>query len=316
MTPNVSHSTMMMMTYAGWGFIVVTIAMVVIPFLRGKSDMVSAWSCMLVSCCFSLGAGFLEAVDRPDRIFTDFISFDFPSAYYKDAVIRNMFFFLCLVGFYYYFKPLKRFASRRMMYTPEWSSALMVYVVALGMLICSLAMAVQVPFFSELLRNLSHKAAVFAAAFTFYAWYRNRSSVLLLSIFLVTFAGAGMFAMVVSTGRRLLLTVCAVPLVAMYWMKWRDAKRLKVFALCVLVGGSVVTAGLGYQVVRRFSQKKGGGERTVANLVAEIGKISGTELLAQLDSWKTLVGQGSFDYGLITRRLVDEGTIAVRPLNS
>ena len=112
------------------------------------------------------------------------------------------------------------------------------------------------------------------------------------------------------------MTVFMVPMVTMYWVSLRYVSRKKVLLWCCVLGCSVITVGLGYQTIRHFSSKRGAGERTLANFIKEMEKIKVDDLTGQLRRWKEEAGQGSFDYGLVARRLVDTGVVEPRPLNS
>ena len=193
-----SSSIESMLNFVGWGFIIITVALIIIPYLRGKSDLVSAWNFLLTGCAMTLGAGCLEAADRPKRVFEEYVSFEFPTSYYNDAVLRMIVFFLALLFFYYGLGLFRGFSQKRFIKTPEWSSTLLIWVLSLGVIISMLSWWVTIPFFGELLRNLSHKSVVFATGFAFFAWYRNRKSIVMLLVFLGALVFALGFAMLVA----------------------------------------------------------------------------------------------------------------------
>ena len=52
---DISMSTYNLLTWAGWSIIVVTLGLIVVPYWRGKSDLLTAWNFALVGLAIFLG---------------------------------------------------------------------------------------------------------------------------------------------------------------------------------------------------------------------------------------------------------------------
>ncbi|MBX3426438.1 MAG: hypothetical protein KF688_12220 [Pirellulales bacterium] len=315
----VANSTESLLVFAGWAFVVVPIMLIVVPYWRGKADLVTAWSFALLGCSIFMGIAALEAVDPPARVFENYISFEFPDSYYKATLLRNVFFFGCLLLFYYAMPIGKKFASRRFTRSAPWSSMLFgVLLVLCTATVVTAFVAIEgnIPVLREVFFNLGHKAATFGVAFAFYSWYRNRTSPVALIVFAVVLAAAAVYAMRTSSGRRLLLCIAAAPIVVMYWTNWRYRSSARVMLVGALATSVVVIVALWYQCFRFFDRGQLGQERTLANTVAAMKQVTLADVAAQLDSWKPKLAQGVFLYAMVTKRLVEDQGLDVRPLNT
>jgi hypothetical protein len=315
---NIAASTYDLLMYAGWGVILFCALMIVIPYLRGRSDLVTAWNFVLVGCACFIGVACLEAINPPDLIFARYVSFEFPDSEYKAALGRNLVFMSCLLLFYYVMPVGKKFGSRRFRNSPPWSPALFGAVLVVCGIMVSIAvmlMIVDIGFIREVFSNLGHKGAVFAVAISFYAWYRNRANLGVLLLFLLVFAGAVLYVMTVSHGRRLLLCVVFAPIAVMYWTKWRYASRPRVIAIGTLAISAVVFVGLWYQTFRFYNRGQHT-ERSFSATIQAASQVNWEGMQEQLYFWKQYVAQHSFQYGMMTRRLVEMGELQVHPLNT
>ena len=315
----VSQSTINLMNYAGWVIILLLLFMVVVPYWRGKADLMTAWNFVLVGCALFIGVASLEAVDPPELLFEREVSFDFPQNYYTATLIRSIFFLACLFGIYYVLPMGKRFASRRFVNSPPWSplvyGSILILCGGIGLISVVLA-GTGAGFFQEAFLNLGQKAATFAIVFAFYAWYRDRLSLIALAILLAVLVLCAVYVMRISHGRRLLLCVAFAPIAVAYWTKWRYKSRTRV----LLIGGAgaafVLLIGLWYQTFRFYDRGKHAQERTFANTVQAAKQVDVDSMLEQVRDWKWRLSQGAFPYAMIVKRLVDSGQLDERPLNS
>ena len=316
---SMSRSTEGMLEFAGWSVIILCMSLIIFSYLRRRSDLITAWNCVLFGCTINIGVGCLEAVDRTESFYQRYISFNFPDADYRDALTRNLVFLATMLVMYYGIKLFRKFGHNRFQVCPEWSGTMFVWVIS----ICSVFMLcvsfISIPFFKEVVFNLAQKAAVFAGVFSFYAWYRNRSSVPMLFLSIAILGVAALFCIKVSPGRRLLLTVfAAAPFVA-YWLKWRYSNPVRVLLLSSLAGATIALGGLSYAIIRHFDthgNRFQRSERTISNIIPRLGEINMAGIQAQLDGWKHLLAQANYEYALLTKRIVDSGTAEVHTLNS
>ncbi|MCH2113940.1 MAG: hypothetical protein MK171_03370 [Pirellulales bacterium] len=314
-----SPSTESLLTCLGWGTIVSCFALVIVPYLRGKKDLVTAWNCILCGVATNFGVGFLEAVDRTALVYDNYMSFDFPDADYRESIFRSLVFLVTMFSMYYGLKLFQAFSKNRFVVSPKWSPLLLASVLVVCTVVVLSSAFVNIPFFKEVIFNLSQKGAVFGGTFAFFAWYRNRTSLISLMLFIVIFALAALFCMKISPGRRLLLTLIAGPPFVSYWLKWRYLRPKKVLVLCCFGVSFIVLGGMAYQLVRHFDSRAGAfkqQERTYANIWKNLSVVSWEGIKEQFGGWKHTLAQSNFEYGLLTKRVVDEGVADVHTLNT
>lgn len=317
----ISTSTANLLAFTGWGVIAVMLLLVIVPYWRGKTDLLTAWNFALVGCACFVGVATLEALVPKKLVFEEHMSFEFPDEFYRATVARGLFFLACLLSLYYLIPVGKRFAARRFVNSPPWSNMLCVFLLGICAITAAVALALafsNVAFFREVFLNLGHKAATFAVCLAFYAWYRNRSSPIALLLFMAVMAFAMLYVMRVSHGRRLLLCVAMAPVMVMYWTSWRYRRPSRVLMLAGAAIALVVGIGLWYQTFRFFDRGRGGHttERTFASTWAAVKKVDFDAMTEQLEDWRWRLGQGTFRYAMVVKQLVDSGRLEPRILNT
>lgn len=314
-----SRSTETLLIMAGWSVVLICIGLIIVPYLMRRTDLVTAWNCVLCSCAINIGIACLEAVDRTKSFYERYLSFDFPDADYRDVLFRDIFFFVILLTMFYVVKLFKKFGAKRFLVNPVWSGTLLVNTYIVCAIFVASVSFVTIPFFQEVALNLSQKGAVFASVFAFYAWYQKRGSLSMLLIALFVMAIAALFCIKISPGRRLLLTVLAAPSFVAYWVKWRYSNPYKVLVLSAVGASVIIVGGLSYSLIRRFDthgKRLERTERTYANIVQRLSKIDMEGITSQISTWKQTLAQRSFEYSLLAKRVMDSGNVEVHTLNT
>jgi hypothetical protein len=186
-----------------------------------------------------------------------------------------------------------------------------------------LAVASQIPalrritFIGAVTINVSHKAFVFCVLFSFVLWYRNRSNILWLGMFVGIFLAACVLAILMSGGRRLLLSVLAIPVFVVYCYHarhWRPTKSMVVIAVGVFV---LFNLNLMYSSIRHFDRKGERQERSAKNVIANIEKLKGTHWFDAFASNALFhFSQQAVHYSLITDRFISMGVLDPKPFNT
>jgi hypothetical protein len=173
-------------------------------------------------------------------------------------------------------------------------------------------------FLGPVLRNLSHKAAVFAVVFSFALWYRNKVNGIYLALAIGVFLSACLFAMLAYTGRRLLLSMAAGPILCVYFMtlrNWRPTRTMGALAIGTL---AVFVAGLFYSSFRHYDKRGGRQERTASGIVDQVKQLDTGEVVGNFLESNMLryISQYAVFYALIVDDLVESNQITVQPLNT
>lgn len=301
----------------GIAIIALTFGLIVIPYLRGKSDVLTAWNLLLLGGMMFIGIGCFEVA---------FGVFHWPELQWfqpskrdiSKFVIGTVCFYATLLFTYYYLKWPRRVAAVFFNKWPPQSAGSLYFFLGLFLGLMLLAFLFkEVPIANALFGNVSHKAAVFATVFSFSFWYRNKVNVAALGLFLGIFGYALLFAMVTFIGRRLLLSVAITPLICMYWLKWRY--RSPKFNLVWLGFAAFLALGVAafYSTIRHASVTSSTHERSFSSIVQDIKGTSLDKAVAQVSiDWMHYVAQYTTHYSLLTIHLIDGGQAEVEPLNT
>jgi hypothetical protein len=293
--------------------------LIVVPFLRGKSELLSAWNMLLGGLALFIGFGSLEAAFSPTR-FRGLQWFE-PTAQQVTTYMVYSTVFLASLLFFYYFDPFsKSVASRCFNKWPPISTGMMLFISAACLV---LAVAARIPMLQRItfvgvaLTNVSHKAMLFACVFSFVLWYRQRTNIAWLALFLAVFLGMGTLAMVASGGRRLLMSVFLVPVLVIYYYQarnWRPTKSLTlvgVGAMCILLVGIV------YATIRHFDRR---GEKTERTTSAVVERVKGADITYAVQKFTSDIlfafGQQNVHYAMLIDELLKDGRIEDKPFNT
>lgn len=300
--------------------LLVTGCTVLIPYLRGKSDLINGWNILLLGVAIFVGIGCFEAAWNPMR-FAGLQWFE-PTIDEVNWYLAATTIFLVTLYVSYYFDPLSRkLAGVCFNKWPPLTTPLLLFVIVLCLALAAASQVtplLRITFVGNVLINVAHKAFVFSCLFSFVLWYRNPKNMLWLGTFVAIFLAMCVLAMLVSTGRRLLLSVLAVPVVAFYFLqvrKWKPTKSLLMVAVGVF---ALFVANLMYNTFRRYERIGGESrQRTAAGLIDQVKNIGSRawfDYFAQEVLWH--FSQQVVHYAMLTDRYVETGELEAQPLNT
>ena len=306
------------MVILGSAIMIVAALNILVPYLRGKSDILTAWNILWLGGAIFTGIGSL-AVAYGDFHWPELKWFQPTKQDVQNYIIGSIAFYGTMLVTYYVFSWPQKFSLRFFRKWPPPSFSLLVSALCLfGAIAVCTNFALQVVVLGALLSNVAHKAIVFAVVFGFCYWYRDKRHLLKLAIFIVVFALAALDAMVLFAGRRLLLSVAVAPLICMYWLHWRylpPTRNLVRVGLAAFLGLAVVAF---YSTFRRFDLRAGGpGERTFATTLQAMKQVSAQDAVDGVtrDAYFYFANY-AVHYSLLTIHLVESGEVPVEPLHS
>lgn len=302
----------------GVAIIVVLAAFILIPFLRGKSDLLTAWNMLLLGIMVFTGLGSITVKYVPLLGWKHLDWFQPTVKEVQWYIQVTAAFIATLLASYYLNTPGKNFAQRRLRKWPELSAPLVFFVLGFCFVVVVASVAGQrVTFVGPLTLNLAVAGIPACIVFTFTLWNRNRLNLAWLGLFLGTFVVTALYAMVVSGGRRLLLSMFLGPILCLYWSQvryWRPTRVLMAagVAMCMILAVSAV-----YSRVRWYNLtiKE---QRTATGIVNQLKKVREEGNLFSIFTQNQLayLTQENGHYGLLTKRYVDEGSMRPVPLNT
>jgi hypothetical protein len=296
--------------------IVLTGILIVVPYLRRKSDALTAWNILLFSGAIFIGIGCLEVT---------YGFFHWPELQWfqptRGDIRRYMLgatiFYTSLLITYYKFPLARSIGARFWNKWPPMSISVLLFVLTVCLAFSLAAFVVgHSVILVSLVKNVSHKAAVFAVVFSFCFWFRDKRNPLLLGLFVGVLCYACLFSMLMFGGRRLILSVAVSPLICTYWLRWRylsprsnliRLSAVAIFALCVAMFFSSI----------RHYHSQDADNASVAKLVESLHATSLDKMIHGVTrNWLHYFSQYSVHYSLLTMQLVDKQVVPVEPLNT
>lgn len=288
---------------------------ILVPFVRRKSDLPTAWNILLLGIITFVGLASIETKYVPQISYEQLHWFQ-PSAsevtWYMQA---NTAFIVTLILAYYFNAPAKRFAQKRLRKWPEAGASVTLFILGYCLAILMIAAVLRKStFLGPVSGNLALIAAPAASLFSFQLWYRNRLNILWLALFVVAFSGAAIYSMIAFAGRRLLMSVFLGPLLYFYWAQARNWSRTKIAISMTLAGACILTVISVYSQFRHFSSKG----RTASSVVEQLRKVrtKGDYLGHFLRDPLQYLAQDTAHFALLTQRYVDQGVLHAKPLNT
>jgi len=302
----------------GLAVLVVCGLAILVPYLRGKSDLLTAWNVMLVGLAAYTGLGCIE-VKYSNWSWPGLRWFQPTREEVSEYILYSIVFIATLLISHHFIPLGTKVAQRCLRHWPPMNGLTYITVMMMCALIAAISFStMNITFIGPLMFKLSHKSIVFASVFAFMLWYRQRINLAWLFLFLGVFAAACIFAMLVSPGRRLLLSVFVGPVVAVYWLQaryWRPRFCLTMLSFCAV---GIIAISVVYSSFRWFNKAAGGDERNTANIVARLGTLSsrGDIFGAFFANKLHYFSQWNVEYGLLTKRYMDMGDLKPEPLNT
>lgn len=285
-----------------YGFSVVFIAVLtlqlVVPTLRRRRDVFTAWNVYLVGAIIFSGLSGINATIRGHYLAT--YTFQDYQLYALGAVA----FHLVATLTYHYYKLPRRLAGRHLLSWPKLSGWVLV-ILTIGLSLVGLLQRypLPIPFIGQLLFQFGTVSPLLAFSCAFIAWYRDRNNPLLLALLVIVGTTTLFTTLGVGSSRRYLAGALAVIPVCLYWvwLRYKSTTMIVcVLGIGVLVGVPVLKA---YSAVRHTVKTEGAGTaRTLALLRALPSRIlSG-------GSSEGFMGQDSVECAIMTIHMLNDNS--------
>ncbi len=299
-------------------FVVIT-GFIVISCWRCKAPILSAWNSLLVGIAVFIGLGAIEAATtHVGDVFPE-LSWFRPTRNEVNWYILSSTVFIVAVFIGRYMNPVgRRLAASSLQKWPPLTFSLVLFVLAVCLLV-SLAdpFTRQMVFWGPTINNLTRKAWVAASAFTFVYWYTHRNNVLALGLFLFVFTLAALESMVMSAGRRMLLTVTLAPIVTVYWLTMRNWAVKRSFLIMSLAGAMLFGVGATYSTFRWFRASESSGGRSIGAVTKQVSQVSFQNVVDTVSGGSLrFLAQSNGHYALLLKRVLDEGRVESEPANT
>lgn len=291
---------------------------IAIPFFRGKTDLLTGWNTLLLGLILFTGLGSIEVHYVSELPWPQLQWFQPMASEVQWYMLATSAFIATLIAAYYLNTPAKRFAQKRLQKWPERNLPVTLFVLAccLGIITVSV-IASRITFLGPAFFKLGHKSAVFACVFSFALWYRNRVNITWLLMFLGILATATLYAMLVSPGRRLLLSVFLGPILYVYWVQVRNWKPTRIVVTLAIAAFVMLTISAAYSKFRWYNLDVRE-RRSMKGVVSQLKELhtSGNLFSVLLKNRLDYFAQSNGHFALLTERYIAQRALTPAPLNT
>jgi hypothetical protein len=294
------------------------VATIVVPYVRGKTDLLTARSFFLVGALLYVGFSGLKAATEPH--FRTYM----PGVYYRYFLYATIFF----VVFHYTYKLSRwpgRVASRRLLEWPVedglgvWFPFLLA---GTAMALQVVMLAVSIPGLRVLVIRTGLIAPAFAMVFALAIWRRQKLNPLAIAVVAFSFFIGAYLAFAIGGGRRFLYAVLVAIPICYYWWHLRYRSPLKTMAVFAAM---LVVAPVGdsaYRAARWYGHFGASrNEEVGAGTRWEIFKNALFNRDESFSQSTLQIGQTTVENSLLVSYIFNEGsalfpTFYVKPLHS
>ena len=205
-----------------YAFLVVMGLLILVPYLRGRSDLLSGWNFFLLGAMNFVGLAGLQAAYEPSH----FRILAYSNRDYQLYMVGVVVFFTSLVLFYRFVKFPRRAAGYLLRKWPPATATTL-----FGMLILSIALAAlslkppPIMGVAQIIAQTGNKAIVIAVVLAFAAWSRQKTNLLLFGVLVGVVVLTAVFAVMQGGGRRTILGIVMALPITFYCSTCGTARR-------------------------------------------------------------------------------------------
>lgn len=289
----------MLDTLAIFGFsIIIAVAfLIVVPYVRGRSDLLTSLNFFLIGVASFIGFSSIKAAYEPEV----FRILEFTRDDYWCFILGGITFLVTLILTYRYFKLPRKLAGRTVRSWPKATGpalfGMVLFVLVLGVLSVRPPAVVGL---AQICVQLGNKGIAIAVVLAFSAWCGNRTNVL----FVVTLVGVLAITVVLAIlgggGRRTLVGVLVAIPITYYWLITRYRSPAWNFMILSVCAAGLFLLMAGYSSVRHFDRRGEKKERNLAS-VLQILAVLPSKMLSPstiTDTLGSIAGQNACQTGL------------------
>lgn len=239
-----------------WTFITAMWLMIIVPYVCGRSDLMTAWNLFLAGSSLFVGYSIINSTYSMH--FIQYTSLD----YYRYCLGGTVF-YLVITLVYYRFKLPRKLSGKILQKWPPAKPAVLFFMIPLAMLFMAGLLfpgLFNVPFVKQVMTFFSGPSLILATSFAFAAWYKQRANPILFFVFLITATIVMIFLIRYAPTRRPFLGFMVSFPMVIYWMRWRYRKPIVVlpiaatFALITILAVSAYTEGRWEKKAKSFAE--------------------------------------------------------------
>ncbi|HTL27796.1 MAG TPA: hypothetical protein VL282_01185 [Tepidisphaeraceae bacterium] len=250
----------------GWLFVLASGALILIPYLRRKQDLLTSWTLFMFGSMNFVGFAAIQSGKMINHLYTtpnadDYANFIFGACvFYAVAIVT------------YYFIGFPKTLSRRFMrkWPPRSPSVMIKLMPVCVVFVLGMVFVPNVQLVGQLMLFFGLYGAIYAVVFMFSAWHQRPFNLVLLCGVIVAI-GVALVVTNTGYGRRDFLSVIVTVPLCWYWLSGRNRGPIKVLGLLAGWGVVAMIALAGVSLIRGSVGTPGAG--FMQNAVAKVKAI-------------------------------------------
>lgn len=271
-----------------WLYIGFIALVIIVPFVRGKADLLTGKNVFLLGVMNYIGIAGLYSGYMPDF----FRVLDYDRSDYENFVVGAIVFLGSLLLAYAFSRPSRKLAGRTLRKWPPTSAAVLYFMLVFALVFSVLGfLPIPIPGVAQLMFQIGNKTSVLAVALAFLAWYQSRRNPVLIATLLGVICFAILINIISGGGRRNLVGILIAMPMCWYWISLRYKHWFVNTALIGVAAMAGFVFIFAYSQVRHFDRRGERSERTIAAAAEAVGNMSNASMSSK--TLGTMLGQNA-----------------------
>jgi hypothetical protein len=232
----------------GWFFVLASGAMILIPYLRRKHDLLNSWTLFMFGSMNFVGFSAIQAGNSLTHLYTVVN----PDDYAKFVIGASAFYAAAIFTYYFVKFPTKVSQHVLRKWPPRTPSVMMRLVPVCVVLVLGMVFAPNVQFIGQIMLFFGVYGAIYAVVFMFSAWRQRPFNL----VMLCGVIGTIVVALIITNtgyGRRDFLSVIVTVPLCWYWLSGRYKSPFRVLSLMALWGFLAMVVLAGVSAIRSYN---------------------------------------------------------------
>ncbi|QDS97528.1 hypothetical protein [Adhaeretor mobilis] len=275
-----------------WILIAVLGLAILVPYIRRRSDLITAKNIFLLGSINFVGIAGLVSGYSSEK----FKILEYERSDYMLFMCGAIVFFVTMFASYHLIKFPKRLAGKYFRKWPSASGTTLFVMLGIALLMGLVsAFPPNIVGISSSIVHIGNKGTSFAMALAFVAWYRQKKNPILIAGLLAVLLFSMLLAIRGGGGRRSFVAVLAAIPICLYWLSLRYRKPKLTLSVIAGIGVLGFLALSAYTVVRHFDRRGDKTERTFASSFEAIKLIPSKLFNSDVDA---MLGQNAVQVSL------------------
>lgn len=285
-----------------WLVVAVFAAMIAIPTLQRKREVLSAWNFFLLGSLVFTGLSGINATQTPDYV--SYTRSDYIAFYIGVLVLYSA----AAFGYSYIRWPRRLAGKVLLSWPPVTTTSLFVLTMLISALSVLIVLQIPIPFIGQVLFQLAIHAPCIALTCGFVAWYKDKTNPLLIGLLMLILMIGPLAVLSAGSSRRYIMSLILVFPICIYWLQLRTKSMATIMLVMGLAAAVALPLMMGYSAVRHSNTSQISGIERAAMMITKL-----PEAIRSGGVTEGLFGQDSVEVALTTIHETYSGSGTILP---